>query len=115
MKAIRSALLTVTALLVSCGPSNEESAAASRASHQQKCGGFGFAPGTNGFANCMMSSDQNDQAQQAADQRARKERDAARLRDCSARVAAANPPVPGDDALRTSILLDGAKVRAGCV
>jgi hypothetical protein len=45
-------------------------AAAQRADDQNKCGGYGFQPGTDGFANCMMNTASQRDAQQAADRRA---------------------------------------------
>lgn len=53
------------AMLSGCGPSAGEL----RAMDTQRCAGFGFAPGTDGFASCMMSSTQQREAQDAADRR----------------------------------------------
>ncbi len=57
-----------------------------RAMDQQKCLGFGFKPETVAFANCMMSTSQQRDAQQAADQRAFQDRMA---QDAQIRAAAA--------------------------
>jgi hypothetical protein len=46
MKASTLASLAVVVLLSGCGPTAEEQ----RVMDQQKCGGFGFAPGTDAFA-----------------------------------------------------------------
>jgi hypothetical protein len=43
---------------------------------QQSCAGFGFQPGTDAFANCMMQTSQQRAAQDAADQRAWQQRQA---------------------------------------
>ena len=40
-----------------------------RVRDQQRCAGFGFAPGTNAFATCMMNLGQQRDAQNAAMQR----------------------------------------------
>lgn len=53
-----------------------------RAMDQQQCAGFGFPPGTYGFANCMMNLSQQRAAEQAASQRAWMEQQA---RDARAR------------------------------
>ena len=52
---------------------------------QQKCAGFGFAPGGDAFAHCMMTVNQQREAQNAADRRAAADRDAAdkRARDAA--------------------------------
>ena len=44
-------------------------AAAQHANDQNACYGYGFQPGTDGFARCMMGTAAQRQAQQAADQR----------------------------------------------
>jgi len=44
---------------------------------QRQCTGYGFAPGTDAFANCMMTTSQQRDAQMAADRRAADERAAA--------------------------------------
>ena len=59
-------------MLCSCGPTPEEQ----RAMDQQSCAGFGFQPGTDAFANCMMQTSQQRAAQNAADQRAWQQRQA---------------------------------------
>jgi hypothetical protein len=68
-------LLTVGAvvLLSGCGPSPEEQ----HAMDQQKCAGFGFASGSDAFAHCMMTVNQQREAQDAADRRAAADRAAA--------------------------------------
>jgi hypothetical protein len=48
-----------------------------RASDQQTCAGYGFTPGTDAFAHCMMTTAQQRDAQAAADRRAAEARDAA--------------------------------------
>jgi metal-dependent amidase/aminoacylase/carboxypeptidase family protein len=60
-------------LLAACGPTAEEQ----RAMDQQTCAGYGFAPGSEAMANCMMKTSQQRQAQQSADQRAAADRAAA--------------------------------------
>jgi hypothetical protein len=47
---------------------------------QQKCTGFGFTPGTNAFAQCMMGIYSQREAQTAADRRAAADREAANQR-----------------------------------
>ncbi len=67
-------------LLAGCGPTAEQQAAmdaAQRAADQQKCTGFGFAPGTDAFAHCMMGIASQRDAQAAADRRAAAARAAA--------------------------------------
>ena len=44
---------------------------------QQQCVGFGFAPGSDGFATCMMRTSQQRQAEAAAHQRQQQQLDAA--------------------------------------
>jgi hypothetical protein len=48
-----------------------------RAADQQTCAGYGFTPGTDAFAHCMMTTAQQRDAQAAADRRAADARDAA--------------------------------------
>jgi hypothetical protein len=48
-----------------------------RAMDQQQCSGYGFSPGSDAFANCMMKTTQQRDAQAAADRRAAADRDAA--------------------------------------
>ncbi|MBN9561869.1 MAG: hypothetical protein J0H14_14255 [Alphaproteobacteria bacterium] len=81
MKVAAFAALGIGLLLAGCGPTPEEQ----RAMDQQRCGGYGFAQGSEAFANCMMSTAQQREAQQAADRRAQAARDAAdkRARDAA--------------------------------
>ena len=53
----------------------------------QRCGGYGFAPGTDPFARCMMDTSNQREAQQAADQRAAANRNAADRRAREAQQA----------------------------
>jgi hypothetical protein len=65
-------LWTVLVLLAACGPTPEQQAAMAAAQHaddQNKCAGYGFQPGTDAFARCMMSTATQREAQQAADRR----------------------------------------------
>jgi hypothetical protein len=73
-----------------------------RAMDQAKCSGFGFAPGTEAFAHCMMGISQQREAQEAADRRqqqlnaaiadqAQRDREAQATRDAANRTA--TPPV----------------------
>jgi hypothetical protein len=48
-----------------------------RAADQQQCVGFGFAPGTDAFANCMLRISQQRQSEIAAQQRQQQQLDAA--------------------------------------
>jgi len=59
--------------------------AAQRAKDQDKCAGFGFAPGTDAFARCMMGVSSQRDAEAAADRRAVAARAAAdkRARDAA--------------------------------
>ena len=84
MKAIHLAVLGGMVLLWGCGPTAEEQ----RAMDQQRCAGFGFSPGTDNFAHCMMSVTQQREAQGAADQRAAADRAAADRRAQAADQAA---------------------------
>jgi hypothetical protein len=81
----------VCAILLSSCVSPEEQ----RAMDQQQCIGYGFTPGTDGAANCMMGIAQQRQTQWAADQRqrdqnaaiaaqAQRDRDAQAARDAAA-------------------------------
>ncbi len=73
-------LAITLSLLAACGPTPEEQAAmaaAQRAADQNKCQGYGFQPGTDSFANCMMTTASQREAQQAADRRAAAARQAA--------------------------------------
>jgi hypothetical protein len=69
----------ITLVLAACGPTPEEQ----RTMDVQRCGGYGFGPGTDAFARCMMDTSQRREAQQAADQRAAADRAARdrRVRD----------------------------------
>ncbi len=73
MRALTGAGLIVTLFLLgACGPTPEEQAAANaaqRADDQNKCAGYGFQPGTDAFAHCMMSTAMQRDAQQAAYER----------------------------------------------
>lgn len=64
----------MAALLAGCAPSPEQQAAmaaAQRAQDQGRCSGFGFQPGTDAFAHCMMTISTQRDADAAADQRAK--------------------------------------------
>jgi hypothetical protein len=63
---------TALSLLVGCVSPEEQ-----RAADQRQCTGYGFAPGNDAFANCMMNINQQRDAQAAADRRASADRDAA--------------------------------------
>lgn len=81
-------VLGTIVLLTGCGPTAEEQAAmdaAQRAADQERCAGFGFAPGTDAFARCMMGIAGQRDAEMAADRRAAAARDAAdkRARDAA--------------------------------
>lgn len=80
MNPAYAAIAGLVLLLVGCGPTAEEQ----RAMDQQRCGGFGFAAGTDAFAHCMMSISQQREAQEAADRRASADRDAANKRSQAA-------------------------------
>jgi len=54
---------------------------------RQACSGYGFAPGSDAMANCLMRTAHQRQAQQAADQRAAADRAAADQRAQSAERA----------------------------
>jgi hypothetical protein len=79
-------LLAAVAVVLStgCGPSPAEQ----HALDQQKCAGFGFAPGSDAFAHCMMTVSQQREAQDAADRRAAADRAAADKRASDAAQAA---------------------------
>jgi hypothetical protein len=83
MKHALSGVLALgcTLLLAGCVSPEEQ-----RAMDQQKCAGYGFQPETVAFANCMMSTSQQRDAQQAADHRAFQDRMA---QDAQIRAAAA--------------------------
>ncbi len=73
MRAVSIACLAIAvALLAACGPTPEQQAAAAaaqRADDQNKCYGYGFQPGTDAFAHCMMTTATQRDAQEAADRR----------------------------------------------
>ena len=85
MKSITWCMLATALLLAACGPSPAEQ----HAMDEQKCSGFGFPPGTDAFANCMMKTTQQREADQAANQRAAAARAAAEQRANDAEQAAA--------------------------
>jgi hypothetical protein len=66
----------LAALLSGCGPTPEEQ----RAMDTQACTGYGFKPGTDTFAHCMMETDQQRKAEAAANQRAWQDQQAAMRR-----------------------------------
>jgi hypothetical protein len=91
MNATCIAALGTIVLLAGCGPTAEQQAAmdaAQRAKDQNKCGGFGFAPGSDAFAHCMMQIASQRDAEAAADRRAAAARDAADRRAKDAAKAA---------------------------
>ncbi len=59
-------------LMVGCVSPEEQ-----RAADQQTCAGYGFTPGSDGFAHCMMTTAQQRDAQAAADRRAAAARETA--------------------------------------
>ncbi len=73
VKTIHLLAAVAVGLLTGCGPTPAEQ----HALDQQKCAGFGFAPGSDAFAHCMMTVNQQREAQNAADRRAAADRDAA--------------------------------------
>jgi hypothetical protein len=110
---IVTAALIGAALLGGCMPSPQEQAAAAarqRADDQSRCTGFGFTPGTDAFAQCMMTTANQRDAQAAADLRAAKARKDAAYQACLARIAAQHPPNPSDDPLRQKIILESQAV-----
>ncbi len=88
MSAMVNCVLAVTiVLLAACGPTPEQQAAmaaAQRADDQNRCVGYGFAPSTNAFASCMMTTAAQRDAQQAADRRAAAAQQAATDRQSAA-------------------------------
>jgi len=73
VKVIRSYIFAaVVTLLVGCVSPEEQ-----RAADQRQCAGYGFTPGNDAFANCMMNINQQREAQAAADRRAAADHDAA--------------------------------------
>ena len=73
MRAVSVACLTtLAALLAACGPTPEQQAASAAAQHaddQNRCFSYGFHPGTDDFAHCMMNTAAQREAKQAAYQR----------------------------------------------
>ncbi|MGH7156333.1 MAG: hypothetical protein ACREF3_20615, partial [Acetobacteraceae bacterium] len=67
------AIAGLVLVLAGCGSTAEEQ----QAIDQQRCSGFGFAPGSGAFAHCMMGISQQREAQDAADRRAAADRAAA--------------------------------------
>ncbi len=69
-----------------------------RAMDQQTCMGYGFAPGTDSFANCMMATAQKRDEQQAAARRHQQMQDAIdaqrKATEAATAAAAANRPSP---------------------
>jgi hypothetical protein len=88
VRAVFIACLTTTvALLSACGSSPEQQAAgagAQRADDQNKCFSYGFQAGTDAFAQCMMTTAAQRDAQQAADRRAAAAQQAATDRQTAA-------------------------------
>lgn len=84
MKHTYLAAVGAVVLLAGCGPTAEEQ----RAVDQQRCFGFGFQPGTDAFAHCMMGVTQQREAEAAADRRAAAARAAADQRNQAAIQAA---------------------------
>ena len=77
-------------LLAGCVSPDEQ-----RAMDQQSCASYGFSPGTDAFANCMMTTAQKRQEQQAADRRQREMNAAIAAqaqRDRDAQAATASRP-----------------------
>lgn len=61
-------LAATLSLLASCAElerMNAEQEARQQAADQSRCTGFGFQPGSDAYANCMMTQDQNRNAQRA--------------------------------------------------
>jgi hypothetical protein len=84
-------LATTVALLSACAPSPEQQAAAAaaqRTDDQNKCFSYGFQAGTDAFAQCMMTTAAQRDAQQAADRRMAAAQQAATERQKSAIKAA---------------------------
>jgi len=91
MKAGYLPVLGIIVLLAGCAPTAEQQAAmdaAQRAKDQDKCTGFGFTPGTDAFAHCMMQIASQREAEAAAERRAAAARDAADRRAQDAAQAA---------------------------
>jgi hypothetical protein len=97
MKRIAPLTCAMLGLLLAGCVSPEEQ----RAMDQQTCAGYGFAAGTDAFANCMMTTAQKRQEQQAADRRQREQNaaiaaQAQRDRDAQAAAAASRPTTTYD-------------------
>jgi hypothetical protein len=84
VKTIHLLAVAAVVLLTGCGPSPEQQ----HAMDQQRCAGFGFASGSDAFAHCMMTVNQQRDAQDAADRRAATDRAAADKRASDAAQAA---------------------------
>lgn len=66
MDVRRAIIVGVAAFgLLGCVSAEEQ-----RAMDLQRCGGFGFAPGSDGMANCLLSVTQQREAEAAAERRA---------------------------------------------
>ncbi len=96
MTRVRAGLLLAGCALALAGCVSPEE---QRAMDRQTCLGYGFTPDTIPFANCMMSTTQQRDAQQAADRRAFQDRMAqdAQIRAATAAAAAASS-APADTA-----------------
>jgi len=88
MRSVLRVVFGTIALLIGCVSPEEQ-----RAVDPRQCSGYGFAPGTDAFANCMMNASQQRDAQAAADRGAAADRDAAdkRAKEPAAAAAANNP------------------------
>ncbi len=65
-------VVTAVAFVAACGPTPEQQAAMAAAQHaddQSRCYNYGFHPGTDDFAHCMMNTAAQRDAQQAAYER----------------------------------------------
>jgi hypothetical protein len=87
----------VIGLLAGCVSPEEQ-----RAMDQRQCTGYGFTPATDAFANCMMNTSQQRDAQAAADRRAAANREAADRRANEAAAAAAANSSNGGSSSSTS-------------
>ena len=84
-------LFATASLLVACGPTPEQVAAMASAQHaedQNRCFGYGFQPGSNDFAHCMMNTSAQREYQQAQDRRMAAAQQAAAARQNAAIQAA---------------------------
>ncbi len=70
-----AAMGAIAAMLCSCVTPAEQ-----RAMDQQTCSGYGFKAGTDAFANCMMRTSQQRDAEEAADLQAMRQRQASQDR-----------------------------------